>query len=81
MQLTLGRLLQPTLERLLLRRRPAILLANDSPTMTARFRHVLDPLLPDKGKPLGSFDVEPHGRRWIETPLGVTAPPSSGRLP
>lgn len=57
-------------------RRPAILLANDHPSMTVRYRHVVDPLLPDQGKPLGQFDIPPHGRQWIETPLGVgTHPP------
>eukprot|EP00208_Stichococcus_sp_RCC1054_P007059 CAMPEP_0206137300 /NCGR_PEP_ID=MMETSP1473-20131121/2453_1 /ASSEMBLY_ACC=CAM_ASM_001109 /TAXON_ID=1461547 /ORGANISM="Stichococcus sp, Strain RCC1054" /LENGTH=534 /DNA_ID=CAMNT_0053530323 /DNA_START=367 /DNA_END=1971 /DNA_ORIENTATION=+ len=51
--------------------RPAILLANDHPSMTVRYRHVVDPLLPDQGKPLGQFDIPPHGRQWIETPLGA----------
>ena len=54
-----------------LRRHP-ILLANDHAQTAYRFRHVRDVKNPDNGKPLGDFVLEPKGRQWIETPLGVT---------
>lgn len=56
-----------------LRRHP-ILLANDHTRAAYRFRHVRDVKNPDNGKPLGDFVLEPKGRQWIETPLGVTTP-------
>lgn len=51
--------------------RPAMMLANDHPTKTFLFRHVIDPEHPDQGAPLGSFVKEPAERGWIETPNGA----------
>lgn len=36
-----------------------------------KYRHVRDPANPEAGAPLGEFVLEPKGRQWIETPLGV----------
>lgn len=59
-----------------LERRHPILLANDHTQLSYRFRHVRDVNNPEDGRPLGEFVLDPKGRQWIETPLGVR----SGKL-